>query len=205
MGTRARKTSCVDFPPILSCTAFARTFFGRMLSTLLAFLFVFFRMVCLLPLTTSSLICLTESYQRMENTSRPKGYWGNFCFILISLLLYFVLFLSFFISGPKNMRSVLSSLARQEGLDPLVAEHWYKLDGNLFAQKFKVPLPLISPLLSHTRKQEVRTIVKYFDSSFMKAVVSLFPELNLIVTKFGSSPRIILTFTFIITLFFLLI
>eukprot|EP00026_Physarum_polycephalum_P002219 Phypoly_transcript_02224.p1 GENE.Phypoly_transcript_02224~~Phypoly_transcript_02224.p1 ORF type:complete len:937 (+),score=116.21 Phypoly_transcript_02224:57-2867(+) len=72
----------------------------------------------------------------------------------------------------NNMRILLESLARKDGFDPLVADSWYSVTFQ-FALQHK----------------EVRPMLQYFGNSLIKAVVALFPELNLDVTKFSNSPR----------------
>eukprot|EP00026_Physarum_polycephalum_P001044 Phypoly_transcript_01045.p1 GENE.Phypoly_transcript_01045~~Phypoly_transcript_01045.p1 ORF type:complete len:1215 (-),score=190.78 Phypoly_transcript_01045:36-3680(-) len=66
----------------------------------------------------------------------------------------------------KNMRSFLESLAKLRGLDPLVPDTWYNVPRQEFSEH-----------------REVRTIIHHY-GSLSKALVDLFPELDLKLTKF---------------------
>eukprot|EP00026_Physarum_polycephalum_P001831 Phypoly_transcript_01834.p1 GENE.Phypoly_transcript_01834~~Phypoly_transcript_01834.p1 ORF type:complete len:743 (-),score=122.50 Phypoly_transcript_01834:185-2413(-) len=72
----------------------------------------------------------------------------------------------------RVMRSQLESLARSYGLDPLVSENWYTVSRQA--------------LLQH---KEIGPIISHYNSSLIQALIDLFPELNLQVDKFATTPH----------------
>eukprot|EP00026_Physarum_polycephalum_P009775 Phypoly_transcript_09911.p1 GENE.Phypoly_transcript_09911~~Phypoly_transcript_09911.p1 ORF type:complete len:388 (-),score=61.92 Phypoly_transcript_09911:195-1190(-) len=71
----------------------------------------------------------------------------------------------------KNMRTHLENLARLNGFDPLHPENWYQVTRQNFVQH-----------------REVRSILNYYGGSLTRALLDLFPELNLDVSKFATIP-----------------
>eukprot|EP00026_Physarum_polycephalum_P010489 Phypoly_transcript_10653.p1 GENE.Phypoly_transcript_10653~~Phypoly_transcript_10653.p1 ORF type:complete len:428 (-),score=54.41 Phypoly_transcript_10653:8-1153(-) len=71
------------------------------------------------------------------------------------------------------MRGYLEYLARKMGFDPLISENWYNVPRQEFTQHWPVR----------------RYMDKHHAGSWAKALVSLFPELNLEISRFSSTHK----------------
>eukprot|EP00026_Physarum_polycephalum_P002919 Phypoly_transcript_02928.p1 GENE.Phypoly_transcript_02928~~Phypoly_transcript_02928.p1 ORF type:complete len:728 (+),score=71.15 Phypoly_transcript_02928:209-2392(+) len=93
-------------------------------------------------------------HQKLEqhpSTKQPRGYWGY--------------------NKGKHMRSHLEAIAREHGIDPLVASDWYCVSRDDF--------------MVH---REFRTLMVYY-GSLTNALVDLFPELHFDLSLFSTTPK----------------
>eukprot|EP00026_Physarum_polycephalum_P001926 Phypoly_transcript_01929.p1 GENE.Phypoly_transcript_01929~~Phypoly_transcript_01929.p1 ORF type:complete len:592 (+),score=74.28 Phypoly_transcript_01929:633-2408(+) len=72
----------------------------------------------------------------------------------------------------KKVRSFFVSFARQNNFDPLTASNWYNIKRRAF-------FPM----------KGARSFIRFYQFSFVKALLSVFPEIGLEESKFHAQPR----------------
>jgi hypothetical protein len=98
--------------------------------------------------------------------------------------------MNIYLASKKSQQSkFFDELAKSKNFDPLDAEKWYSL-GRKDIKRALCLSNYCTSLFSHFILQAKTIILKYYDNSRVKALIKLYPELNLKKENFAKSKII---------------
>ena len=90
----------------------------------------------------------------------------------------------------QSRRSFFDDFARERRFDPLIAENWYTVkQAEIRAREVHPSPPLLSFLLSFTF-QGGSGVLRYYDGSYIRALMVLYPKIGLKPSGFLRTPGV---------------